>query len=69
MSQKCFEMHEKLGTEKVPAVLCGKDLIDAGYKPGPIFGQALGAAYEHQLEYPETEEEQLMEIAVQVLTK
>jgi putative nucleotidyltransferase with HDIG domain len=35
---------------KPPALISGKDLIEVGFKPGPIFGKILGEAYDLQLE-------------------
>ncbi|HUI92107.1 MAG TPA: CCA tRNA nucleotidyltransferase [Chitinivibrionales bacterium] len=35
---------------KPKALINGKDLIELGYKPGPIFGKILGEAYDLQLE-------------------
>jgi len=49
-SKVCWEYAEKFGVVKIPAILQGRDLKEAGFKPGPQFKGALAAAYEAQLE-------------------
>ena len=41
----------------------GRDLIQAGYKPGPYLGEILDQLLEHVLEYPEdNQKETLMQL-------
>ena len=42
-------MFDKLDEPVIP-VLMGKHLIEAGYQPGPVFGQVLKRAHDYQLE-------------------
>jgi len=51
-SKLCWKWFEDLGAtaEKIESILGGKDLVAAGYKPGPAFGKALQKAYEAQME-------------------
>jgi len=47
-----LEQMEALGREGVepPPLVSGRDLIELGYQPGPVFGEILGAVREEQLE-------------------
>jgi tRNA nucleotidyltransferase (CCA-adding enzyme) len=51
-SEKCFEVFEELGAieDKIPPVLMGRDLIEAGIEPGPQFKEILDQAYNIQIE-------------------
>lgn len=48
-------------------LISGRDLIDAGYKPGPAFGKALEAIETAQLEGEVSTREEAMELAQSVL--
>jgi len=66
-SQKCFDMFEQIGPEPTPQLLMGRDLIEAGFKPGPDFGVALKAAYEAQLDDEELTKHDLLMVATQAI--
>ena len=51
--------HEEL---KPPPLITGKDLIDAGYGPGPTFSKMLAAAEDAQLEGTITTREEALEL-------
>jgi tRNA nucleotidyltransferase (CCA-adding enzyme) len=63
-SMKCFAYFAEFGKEEIAPILQGRHLIEAGYKPGRMFGAALKAAYEAQLEGQEDVDE-LIKVAVQ----
>jgi len=44
-------------------ILMGRHLIEAGFRPGPLFRVALEAAYEHQLQTGTTDLGELLEVA------
>ena len=46
---------------KPPALISGKDLIELGYVPGPLFGKILGEAYDLQLENKLSTKEEAIE--------
>jgi poly(A) polymerase len=56
---------EELGDEQIapPRLLTGKDLIAAGYQPGPAFSEILSAVETAQLESTVTTKEQALELA------
>jgi poly(A) polymerase len=57
------QKREELGQEAIrpPRLLSGEDLIDAGYTPGPQFGQVLRAVEDAQLDGTvQTREDALM---------
>lgn len=56
---------EELGEEQIapPRLLTGKDLIAAGYQPGPAFSEILSAVETAQLEGTVTTKEQALELA------
>ena len=55
------------GPEPVKAILQGRHLIAAGYKPGASFGKALAVAYEAQIDNPALSESELLQVAVRHL--
>lgn len=55
-SEICFKYFEKLGTERIKPIICGKDLIQLGVKPGIELGLLLKQAYELQLDGFEKDE-------------
>ncbi|MDG5815943.1 CCA tRNA nucleotidyltransferase [Chitinispirillales bacterium ANBcel5] len=62
-----FFIKEKLSDFEVqqikpPALLSGKDLIELGLKPGPLFGEILGELYDMQLEEQLFSKQQALEI-------
>jgi len=59
----------ELGKEelKPPRLLTGRDLIDAGYSPGPSFGRALEAVETAQLEGEISTREEALALADSVL--
>jgi tRNA nucleotidyltransferase (CCA-adding enzyme) len=57
----------RLPAAKIPAVVQGRDLVAAGVKPGPHMKTALDAAYNAQLENPDTEKNTLIAIALAAL--
>ncbi len=59
--------HLKEEEIRPPRLLTGKDLLDAGYPAGPLFGEALEAVETAQLEGDISTREQAMEIARRVL--
>tara|TARA_Y100000296_G_scaffold82525_1_gene111834 strand:- start:34 stop:1515 length:1482 start_codon:yes stop_codon:yes gene_type:complete len=61
----CFHWHEKFGekSDKVVPVVTGYDLIDRGFKPGPLFKVALQAALDAQLD-GENDKNTLLRIAI-----
>jgi len=63
-SETCWRMHEDLGVEPIRAIIQGRDLIQAGWTPGPRFATALKAAFEAQLDHPQWSRERLLEIAL-----
>ena len=67
-SKLCWKWYEDLGAtaDKIEAILGGKDLVAAGYKPGPTFGKALRKAYESQMEGV-TDRGELLAIAIEDL--
>jgi hypothetical protein len=68
-SRKLLEAHaeiERSGRLKVP-VIQGRDLIALGVKPGVAFSAVLKAAFEAQMDHPDWDREQLLEVAVNVL--
>ena len=60
-SEKAFQLFKEYGKEKIPAALMGRDLIKAGYEPGPIFGKMLSKAYEIQIDEGVTDKDILLE--------
>lgn len=60
-SEKALQLFEKYGQKKIPQALMGRDLISAGYQPGPIFGEMLKKAYEIQIEEGITDKAVLLE--------
>lgn len=52
-----------------PRLLTGRDLIDAGYRPGPDFGRALEAVETAQLEGEVQSSEQALALARSILGK
>lgn len=65
-STALFEYAERFEREGslIKPTLQGRDLIALGYRPGPAFGKALKAAFEHQLDHPDAPRSKLLEIAV-----
>jgi tRNA nucleotidyltransferase (CCA-adding enzyme) len=63
-SEACRAAHERLGIEPILPLVQGRDLIAAGWTPGPRFGAALEAAFEAQLDHPDWSRERLLEIAL-----
>lgn len=61
-SRLCWQHFEEFGEKPIPHLLQGRDLIKAGLKPGPHFGDRLKAAYEAQLN-GEEDLDMLLEIA------
>jgi putative nucleotidyltransferase with HDIG domain len=59
------EKREELGVEQItpPRLLTGQDLIDAGYRPGPEFGQVLREVEDAQLEGRVSTKEEALEMA------
>jgi poly(A) polymerase len=59
------ERREELGVEQItpPRLLTGQDLIDAGYRPGPEFGQVLRDVEDAQLEGRVSTKEEALELA------
>ncbi len=53
----------ELSVEEIrpPSLISGKDLIELGYKPGPVFGKILGEVYDLQLEEKLGSREEAME--------
>lgn len=49
--------------DPIEPVLMGRHLIDAGYDPGPQFGEALDAAFEHQINTGCDDIDELLEVA------
>jgi len=49
-SEKAHKYFGIFGQGKIPAILLGRDLIDAGYKPGKQFGEILDYAYNLQID-------------------
>jgi len=66
-SQACFDRFGDFGPEPVPALIQGRDLIQAGIKPGPLMGKALKAAHEAQLDDDKLADDQLIIIAVDAI--
>lgn len=64
-SEACFEFHRRLGIEPLRPLVRGRDLIAAGWSPGPHFGVALTAAFEAQIDHPEWSREQLLALALE----
>lgn len=66
----CWSSFEDIGTAgaKIPPVLMGRHLKDAGFNPGPQFGKALAAAYDAQLENPDLTVEELLDVAKRELS-
>ena len=58
----------ELGTEQIapPRLLTGRDLIAAGYQPGPEFGRILNAVEDAQLEGRVRTREEALEFARQL---
>ncbi|MFI1770646.1 CCA tRNA nucleotidyltransferase [Thalassobellus citreus] len=50
VSEKCFELFEKFGEQKIQPLVLGRDLIDLGLKPSEAFKKILDECYEKQLE-------------------
>lgn len=63
-SKNCMEKFHEIGPEPVKRVLMGRDLIQAGIKPGPVFKKALDAAYEVQMDDATLSKEQLLSVAL-----
>ncbi|MBR9706242.1 HD domain-containing protein [Candidatus Pacearchaeota archaeon] len=49
-SNRALELFESYGPDPIPQVLMGRDLIQQGYVPGPIFGEMLKNAYDIQID-------------------
>lgn len=63
--KSCYEqiMEKKQCVSLKSLAVTGRDLIQAGYKPGPHLGEILDQLLEHVLEYPEdNKKETLMEL-------
>lgn len=58
----------RLPAAKIPAVVQGRDLVAAGVKPGPHMKTALDAAYNAQLENPDTPKDALITIALEAIS-
>jgi len=60
------EKMEEYGQEKIkpPPLLGGRDLIDLGYSPGPIFSEILGQVEELQLENSLSSKEEAVEFVL-----
>jgi tRNA nucleotidyltransferase (CCA-adding enzyme) len=63
VSDSCFARFDEFGEDPIPRKLLGRDLINAGFKPGTRFGVMLGAAYEAQLEDDSLSKDDLLVIA------
>jgi poly(A) polymerase len=62
---------EELGHEQIspPRLITGKDLIDAGYEPGPRFGEVLQLVEDAQLEGVVRTREEALAFAHELLKK
>lgn len=65
-ARRIFDEHETM--QRSPSMLTpriqGRDLIQAGFKPGVAFKPALAAAFEAQLDRPEASDSELLQIAI-----
>lgn len=58
IAEECWRMHQELG--KAEPLVGGKDLIEAGVRPGPQMGELIRAAYAVQLDEPELSKDELI---------
>jgi poly(A) polymerase len=58
----CRAKQKEFGTEQIkpPPLIRGRDLLEIGYRPGPIYGKILDAVEERQLEGELTSREQAL---------
>ncbi len=63
-SNNCMEKFHEIGPEPIKSLLMGRDLIQAGIKPGPVFKTALDAAYEAQMDDDTLSKAELLSVAV-----
>ncbi len=50
VSEKCFDLFETFGMQKIEPLILGRDLIEIGLKPSKMFKTILDECYEKQLE-------------------
>ncbi len=67
VQQKLTELNQE--SLHPPRLLSGQDLIEAGFQPGPSFGEALEAVETAQLDGEINTREQALEIAKRILTR
>lgn len=66
-AKKLYElMTVEMAENRVDQLILGRDLISAGFKPSPIFGVVLKAAYEKQIEEG-WNKEQLLDFAISLM--
>ena len=63
-SRNCMDKFHEIGPDPIEPVLAGRDLIQAGIKPGPVFKKGLDAAYEAQMDDSNLNKKELLAIAL-----
>jgi poly(A) polymerase len=65
------QKQQEFGDEQLrpPRLLTGRDLIDAGFQPGPLFGQVLEAVETAQLEGDVQTRDQALSLARSLLVR